>query len=105
MEVYIFMLNKIKTDVTQALHVIYDETNGPFGVDAYSMFLNLTVPGILYDRNTMIKITRSRKKDDLYYKLYIPDDDVPFLTVYGAWPIEAVSEIFVSTLKYYYAID
>lgn len=64
---------------------------------------------IIYDRviygynfEEPIKISRSIERDDLTYKLYTKHDNKPLMTVYGCWPNEFVTDVFIRALEHFY---
>lgn len=50
----------------------------------------------------IIKISRSATDDDLTYKLYTKHDNRPLITLYGCWPTEFVTDMFIRTLEHFY---
>ena len=97
------MLKNLRDKVTDAVKRVYAQTDRIYPVcEEHEVEVKFFIPGEIEFERTVV-IARSVRKDDIYYKLYIPKfDEDPFLTVFGCWPEEWVIDIFVRTLQHFY---
>ena len=96
------MTKENKKRIIDAVNEVYWVTDKGFE-KVYSKDVTLVVPSsIVGVYETTIKITRSVNKGDLTYKLYTKHDTNPLLTVFGCWPQEFVTDIFIRSMEHFY---
>ena len=97
------MTNEVKVAITNAVYEVYSHTTDPYEARVlYDETVAFTMPTDLGNINKVVKIVRSREKTGIFYKLYINEDKIPFMTVFGCWPVGFVADIFIKTLEHYY---
>ena len=94
------MTNEKRAQIIDAVNEVYEKTETLFV--QYETNFVLTVPGVFGDRKVIIKISRNTSKDDLTYKLYTQHSIDPLLTVFGCWPIEFVTDIFIRAMEHFF---
>ena len=97
------MTNEMKNRITNAVREVYRIT-GDTDAIAYEHSVSVTLEGIpnrLGESNRTILITRIRR-GELLYKLYTKHDDKPLMTIFGCWPVEFVSDIFIRAMEHFY---
>lgn len=96
------LLKEMRDKIEYAVNKVYGYTDDGF-IPESILTIDISVPGYVGNRKEIIRVARTVRKNDLYYKLYIRNaGEDPFLTVFGCWPKEFVIDIFVRTLQHYF---
>lgn len=99
------MTNEARVDITNAVYDAYVNTTGQSDDWGWTSIVRLSVPSDFGNREKVIAITRhkDKEKNELVYQLHTKvDDKIPFMTVFGCWPIGFVADIFIKTLEHYF---
>ena len=91
-----------KHNIKEAVRTVYEQTDKSYLHTAEVRFNYLRPNYFGVTKEGEITISRSIKKDDLTYKLYTKYDDKPLMTIYGCWPVDFVSDVFIRALEHFY---
>jgi hypothetical protein len=95
------MENYNKQKIINAVNAVYRDTDdtGLYTSEVRFRYVKPEYYTVVHDE---IVISRSIRRDDLTYKLYTKHDDKPLMTVFGCWPQEFVSDVFIRALEHFY---
>lgn len=97
------MLNETKDKIRHAVETVYKATNdGLHPNEECIENIEIYVPYYMSYYKKHITIVRTRKSNDLTYKLYTHVDDKPLITTFGCWPTEFVSDVFIRALEHFF---
>lgn len=88
--------------IREAIAAVYRDTDSTGFKIAEVRFMYVKPEYLGFVNEREITISRSIKQDDLTYKLYTKHDKNPLITVFGCWPKEFVSDIFIRALEHFY---
>ena len=96
------MTNNVKVQITNAVYEVYKNTTEPYYSSASGKIVEFVKPTELGTVTKGVRISRVKDKRGVVYELHIDDDKIPFMTVFGCWPIGFVADIFIRALEHYY---
>lgn len=89
-------------NIKSAVEAVYTTTEDTHFKEAEVKFDYLKIGYLGTENHGEIRITRSRKDNDLTYKLYTKHDANPLMTVFGCWPQRFVVDVFTRALEHFY---
>ena len=96
------MNNVNKRKIEEAVRTVYERTDNTCYIMAEERIDYVKPEFCGYVGKDVLAISRSVERDDLTYKLYTKHDTNPLITVFGCWPIDFVSDIFIKALEHFY---